>query len=126
MAGESINRREMLAMMGGMASLLLAGRAEASPMNTSETMYTVPEDIRFVAQGGAPPKSVESAFLYSTPEKEGIYYALLRWYPGYMSATMCGGIRHLVDQQRRGLRPCTHGPREGRHLRATHRADLAL
>jgi hypothetical protein len=86
MAGESINRREMLAMMGGMASLLLAGRAEASPINTRETMYTVPEDIKFVAQGGAPPKSVESAFLYSAPDKEGIYYALLRWHPGYMSA----------------------------------------
>jgi hypothetical protein len=73
-------------MMGGMASLLLAGRAEASLINTRETMYTVPEDIKFVAQGGAPPKSVESAFLYSAPDKEGIYYALLRWHPGYMSA----------------------------------------
>ena len=67
-------------------TLLLAGRAEASPINTRETMYTVPEDIKFVAQGGAPPKSVESAFLYSAPDKEGIYYALLRWHPGYMSA----------------------------------------
>ncbi|WP_345817137.1 cupin domain-containing protein (plasmid) [Paraburkholderia sp. PREW-6R] len=86
MAGDGINRREMLAMLGGMASLLMAGRAESSTIDTSQSMYTLPENIKFVAQGNAPPRSVESAFLYSSPEKEGIYYALLRWYPGYMSA----------------------------------------
>jgi hypothetical protein len=86
MAEDGVSRREMLAMLGGMASLLVAGGAEASPINTSETMYTLPDDIKFIAQAGAPPKSVESAFLYSNPAKKGIYYALLRWYPGYMSA----------------------------------------
>lgn len=86
MAGDSVSRREVLAMLGGMASLLLAGGAEASPINTSQTMYTLPEDIKFTAQGAAPPRSVESAFLYGNPAEEGIYYALLRWYPGYMSA----------------------------------------
>jgi len=86
MMGEGVSRREILALFGGMAPLLLAGRAEASPINTHQTMFTLPSDIQFAPQNGAPPKSVESAFLYSNPAKEGIYYALLRWYPGYMSA----------------------------------------
>lgn len=86
MAGDGMNRREMLALLGGMASLLVAGGTEASPIDTSETTYTLPADIKFVGQDGAPPRSVESAFLYSNPGREGIYYALLRWHPGYMSA----------------------------------------
>lgn len=86
MSGDSISRREILTMLVGIAPLLLAGTAEASPINTSETIYTLPEDIKFNPQSGAPPKSVETALLYSDPGKEGIYYALLRWYPGYMSA----------------------------------------
>lgn len=86
MAGDSVSRRQMLAMLGGIAPLLLTGGAEASPINTSETMYTLPPDIKFIPQADAPPKSIESAYLYSNPAKEGIYYTLIRWYPGYMSA----------------------------------------
>ena len=86
MAENSMSRRELLAMLGGIAPLLLTGGVEASPIDTNQTMYTLPGDIKFTPQDGAPPQSVESAFLYSHPSKQGIYYALLRWYPGYMSA----------------------------------------
>lgn len=86
MAADNFSRRDMLAMLAGMAPLLLTGTAKASPIDTSETLYTLPPDIKFTPQKDAPPKSVESAFLYSNPDKDGIYYALLRWYPGYMSA----------------------------------------
>ncbi len=86
MSGDSVSRRDMLAMLAGMAPLLLSGSAQASPIDTSETMYTLPEDIQFVPQAGAPPESIENASLYSNPAKEGIYYTLIRWYPGYMSA----------------------------------------
>ena len=86
MAENSMSRRELLAMLGGIAPLLLTGGAEASPIDTNQTMYTLPADIKFTPQDGAPPQSVESAFLYRHPSKQGIYYALLRWYPGYMSA----------------------------------------
>ena len=86
MAADGVNRREVLALLAGVAPLLLAGSAEASPINTGETMYTLPKDIVFVPQDGAPPKSIESAYLYSKPTGQGIYYTLVRWYPGYMSA----------------------------------------
>jgi hypothetical protein len=71
MAGNDMSRRELLAMLGGIAPLLLTGGAEASPIDTNQTMYTLPEDIKFNPQDGAPPKSVESAFLYSHPSKQG-------------------------------------------------------
>jgi hypothetical protein len=86
MAGDGVNRREMLALLAGMAPLLLTGGAGASPIDTSETLYALPKDINFVPQAGAPPKSIESAYLYSKSTAEGIYYTLIRWYPGYMSA----------------------------------------
>lgn len=86
MAADNFSRRDMLAMLAGMAPLLISGSAGASQIDTSETLYTLPDDIKFTPQSGAPPRSVESAFLYSHPDKDGLYYALLRWYPGYMSA----------------------------------------
>lgn len=87
MMGDGVSRREILALMGGMATMLLTDRAEASPINHNETMFSLPSDIKFTPEGiGAPPKSVETSLLYGNPTKEGIYYALLRWYPGYMSA----------------------------------------
>lgn len=103
MAGDSINRREMLALLGGMASLLVAGGVEAGPIDISETIYTPPEDIKFAAQDGAPPKSVESAFLYGNPGKEGIYYALVSGLHECAAqlrdgSAVRGGIGHMVDQ----------------------------
>jgi hypothetical protein len=86
MAEDGMSRRDVLVMLAGIAPLLLARTAEASPIDTSQTLYTLPKDIQFKAQSGGPPRSVESASLYSTPDKEGIYYSLVRWYPGYMSA----------------------------------------
>lgn len=86
MAEHIVSRREAIALLAGMTSLLLSSGPEASPINTGETIYTLPDDIKFSPQAGAPPRSVESASLFSHPDKEGIYYALLRWYPGYMSA----------------------------------------
>lgn len=86
MSTDGVSRREALTTLIGMTSLLLSGTAHASPINTIETLYTLPEDIKFKPQSGAPPRSVESASLYGNPDDEGIYYALLRWYPGYMSA----------------------------------------
>ncbi|MFD1557540.1 cupin domain-containing protein [Paraburkholderia silviterrae] len=85
MNNDGINRREMLALLAGMAPLLLTQGAKASPIDTSETLYTQPGQIKFVPQADAPPKSLESAYLYSTPAAQGLYYTLLRWYPGYMS-----------------------------------------
>jgi hypothetical protein len=86
MIDPTTNRREVLALLGALTPLLLARTAQASPINTAETMYTLPGDIKWHAQPDAPHNSVDMAPLYSSPGQPGIYYTLVRWWPGYMSA----------------------------------------
>jgi hypothetical protein len=86
MTDPTTNRREVLALLGALTPLLLARPAQASPINTAETMYTLPGDIKWHGQPDAPHNSVDMAPLYSSPGQPGIYYTLVRWWPGYMSA----------------------------------------
>lgn len=94
MTENGVNRRDMLGLLAGIAPMLLAGtapalisgKAEASPINTSQTIYTLPDDLKFVPMSDAPPRSIENAYLYGNANQPGIYYTLTRWYPGYMSA----------------------------------------
>jgi hypothetical protein len=86
MTESGTNRRDLLAILGAITPLMLVRPAEAGPIDTSQTMYTLPKDIGWIPQAGAPSKSIENAPLFSEPTKSGIYYTLIRWYPGYMSA----------------------------------------
>lgn len=81
------SRREtMLApILAALPQLLLAANASAAP-DPTKTIVVPPEKIVFKPMRGAPPKSVESAMLYSTSSEPGIYLNLTRWYPGWMSA----------------------------------------
>ena len=67
--------------------LLAAGGAEAAGVDPAKTIVVPPKDIVFKpANPGSPPRSVESAALFSNSSEPGIYLNLTRWYPGYMSA----------------------------------------
>lgn len=81
-------RRDLL-----LAPLLLAlpyalrsGVAEAAKINSSETIVRLPDQIEWKSPPGFPERSVEQANLFSSPTSTGIYYVLVRWHPGYMSA----------------------------------------
>ncbi len=50
------------------------------------TITTPPEAIRWEVPPGFPPDSVEMAPLWSHTSEPGLYYVLVRWHPGYMSA----------------------------------------
>jgi len=86
MADVTTDRRGMLSLMGAMMPLVLAGGAQASPIDRRITQYTLPEDLSWHPQGDAPPKSIELVRLYGDHAKAGIYYELVKWYPGFMSA----------------------------------------
>ena len=60
--------------------------AQASRLNPAETIVTLPDATKFVAWSGAPPHSGEMATLYGGLDTPGPYLALMKWYPGYMSA----------------------------------------
>jgi hypothetical protein len=76
-------RRDLL-----LAPLLAAliPRAEASPLNPTETIVTLPPNISWKPRPDYPKDSVTSAPLYGSRTGSGLYIELIKWYPGYMSA----------------------------------------
>jgi hypothetical protein len=80
----TIPRRNLL--LASMLATLAAGESEAGTLDPSETMVTLPDTIPWKERKNFPPNSVASAMLHGGLEKPGIYYELIKWYPGYMSA----------------------------------------
>jgi hypothetical protein len=79
-------RRDLLmASLLAMAPLSL-GRAIASPLDPTQTMITLPEALQWKSVPGNPEKSVEMCPLMGDTNGSGLYYTLVRWWPGYMSA----------------------------------------
>jgi hypothetical protein len=96
LAGSLASRRDLLMgpLLAALPLALLGERAEAAPDPTM-TIVKLPADITWVdvfntgegakiyAAGG---KISSMANLYGDPSKPGIYYILIKWYPGFMSA----------------------------------------
>jgi hypothetical protein len=81
----STRRRVLLtSLLAALPLTLSAGRVEA--INPSETQVTLPDQIKWTAWTGVPPRSGEMATLYGGLDKPGLYVVLMKWYPGYMSA----------------------------------------
>jgi hypothetical protein len=83
---DTTQRRDILAAALLAMVPLAAGEAEASKLNPAQTMVTPPGKIAWMTQPGFPPKSVEMGPLFGSLSGKGLYYTLVRWYPGYMSA----------------------------------------
>ena len=77
------NRRELL-----LAPLLAAllSPARAGTLDASETMITPADHIPWEARPTYPQNSVTSAKLVGSRTSPGLYYELIKWFPGYMSA----------------------------------------
>jgi hypothetical protein len=81
----STRRRILLtSLLAALPLALSAARAEA--INPSETQVTLPDQIKWTAWTGVPPRSGEMATLYGGLAEPGLYVVLMKWYPGYMSA----------------------------------------
>jgi hypothetical protein len=77
-------RRELL-----LAPLLAAlpwAMAQASTLDPSQTIITLPDHIPWQFRPNYPKDSVTSAPLLGSRSEPGIYYELIKWFPGYMSA----------------------------------------
>jgi hypothetical protein len=72
----------LLATLPGM----LAGEAGASPINPAQTIIQPPADHHWVSNSSYPEHSVEMCPLAGSINEPGIYFTLVRWWPGYMSA----------------------------------------
>ncbi len=80
-------RRELLAapLLAALPMALVAGNAGAAP-DPSMTIVKLPNEITWSRNSEFPEKSVEQAPLWSKPSDAGIYYYLVKWHPGFMSA----------------------------------------
>jgi hypothetical protein len=58
----------------------------AAAIDPNETQVILPDHYKWHSWSGAPPKSSETAALFSSTDKPGPYAVVVRWYPGYMSA----------------------------------------
>ncbi len=76
-------RRDML-----LAAVLaaMAAEADASPLNPAQTVVEPPDAHRWMPNAGYPERSVDMCPLAGSPGQPGLYFTLVRWWPGYMSA----------------------------------------
>ena len=82
-----VPRRDLLLtpLLAALPAALAAGQAAAAP-DPAMTFVRLPADITWVKPPDFPEKSVEQAPLWSKTSEPGLYYTLVRWHPGYMSA----------------------------------------
>ena len=80
------SRRDLL-MTSLMAALPFGvASASASPLNPAQTLITAPDQLKWKQELSFPTESVEACPLFGDPKVSGLYYTLIRWHPGYMSA----------------------------------------
>ncbi|HLJ62461.1 MAG TPA: cupin domain-containing protein [Stellaceae bacterium] len=77
------NRRELI--LAPLLAAFAAGAAGAAP-DPNMTIVKLPDQITWLKQDGFPPDSVEQAPLWGKTSEAGLYYTLVKWHPGYMSA----------------------------------------
>ncbi len=77
-------RRDLLA--ASFVAALTPMAARGSRLDPAETILTLPADISWQPRPDYPKDSVVSAPLFGSRSGAGIYYELIKWYPGYMSA----------------------------------------
>jgi hypothetical protein len=64
----------------------LLPEVEASTLDPTQTIIRPRESLVWQPSHNAPPRSVEACPLFGSTEASGLYYTLIRWWPGYMSA----------------------------------------
>ena len=84
MSDTPLPRRDLL--IATLVAALAPDAAHASALDPTETILVLPANIPWKRRPGDPKNSVASASLFGSRSGNGIYYELIKWYPGYMSA----------------------------------------
>lgn len=80
-------RRELLfATLAAALPMTLVSRGATAAPNPAMTIVKPPGELVWNKSHDYPDKSVERAALWSNITEPGLYYTLVKWYPGYMSA----------------------------------------
>jgi hypothetical protein len=84
---QSTFRRDV--MFAALLSSLPAGltqTAAASPLDPAQTIIRPPSDLTWKSNAAFPEPSVDNCPLAGSATETGLYYTLVRWWPGFMSA----------------------------------------
>ena len=82
------SRRDVLlaSIMVSFAAASLGNDAEASPLDPAQTIILPPDQLKWIPNKGYPERSVDMCPLMGSTNDAGLYYTLVRWWPGYMSS----------------------------------------
>ncbi len=87
MRERTAHRRDLLlAPLVAALPLARVGKARAGALDPQQTMVTQADKIAWETRTNWPKDSVENATLTGGINRDGPYYILVRWHPGYMSA----------------------------------------
>jgi hypothetical protein len=80
-------RRELVLapLLAALPAALMTGQAHADKINPDWTIVRLPDQIKWQKQA-AFAQGFETAPLYGSINEPGLYFILVKWYPGYMSA----------------------------------------
>ena len=127
------SRRDvLLASLISSLPIAFAESVAASPLNPEQTIIRPPDKLVWKSNPAFPEPSVDMCPLAGDINQPGIYYTLVRWWPGFMSPHLHDGpllrrrLGNLVVQQRSRFRPRFLRSGAGRKLRAPGRADASL
>lgn len=82
----TFRRDVMLAALVSSLPAALLQSAAASPLDPEQTIIRPPGDLQWNRNPAYPEPSVDNCFLAGRPTEAGLYYTLIRWWPGFMSA----------------------------------------
>lgn len=88
---DAASRRDLLAsaLLGALPlafGQLAAGPALAGPPDPERSAIRMPGQLEWTPAAGQPPRSADRCVLAGDPQGAGLYYSLVRWWPGFMSA----------------------------------------
>jgi hypothetical protein len=86
MTRSTLRRDVMLAAIVSSLPVSFAENAAASPLNPAQTIIRPPGDLHWKSNPAFPEPSVDNCLLTGDPTHPGLYYTLVRWWPGFMSA----------------------------------------
>jgi hypothetical protein len=86
MTEHTLRRDLILAALAASLPIELAGSASASPLNPEQTIIRPPNQLQWKPNPAFPEHSVDNCALTGDVTQPGLYYTLVRWWPGFMSA----------------------------------------
>ena len=86
MIRSALRRDVMLTALASSLPIGFVDSAAATPLNPDQTIVRQPGQLQWKSNPAFPEPSVDSCPLSGDTNQSGLYYTLVRWWPGFMSA----------------------------------------